>query len=521
MLTDFRINGRASGELPGSHMEGAHESSPSLPIPLASYQEVEQAEGHHGLATILAHRVAADPFNLVATLIFVGAVIHTFKAGYFRALADRLEARHRERMLAEGRTAEQKPYHDAKDDTSFAAAACHFLGEVEAVFGIWIVPLIAAITVFHGWDGVTGYFDGLLEDHKYTEPLFVVVIMAVAGTRPVLKSSAALLRQFARLGKGTPAAWWFSILTVGPLLGSFITEPAAMTIAALLLAKLIFVLQPTSAFKYATLGLLFVNVSVGGTLTHFAAPPILMVAEHWEWDLPFMLTNFGWKAAFGIVVANSLYLALFRQEFARMNQQTREDSSYGATNGEQPVPVWVTLMTLFFIGWTVLNLHHPPLFVGGFLFFLAFIMATRAHHDEVRIRGPLLVGFFLAALVTHGALQQWWIAPVLNRLSELPLFLGATVLTAFNDNAAITFLASQVPSFDWHLAADTEQARALEYAVITGAVTGGGLTVIANAPNPAGQNILQKFFAEGIAPQYLLAGAALPTVIMALAFLLL
>src|SRR5690606_23054925 len=104
----------------------------------------------------------------------------------------------------------------------------------------------------------------------------VVIIMALASTRPVLRFAEVCLRMFARIGKETPAAWWLSILIVGPLLGSFITEPGAMTIAAMLLAKKFYSLRPSPTLSYATLGLLFVNVSIGGVLTNFAAPPVLM-----------------------------------------------------------------------------------------------------------------------------------------------------------------------------------------------------------------------------------------------------
>ena len=120
--------------------------------------------------------------------------------------------------------------------------------------------------------------------------------MALASTRPIVLFAEGALRRVAALGSGTPAAWWFAILTIGPLLGSFITEPAAMTICALLLARQFYDLQPSSNLKYATLGLLFVNVSIGGTLTHFAAPPVLMVARTWQWDTLFMLDHFGWRA---------------------------------------------------------------------------------------------------------------------------------------------------------------------------------------------------------------------------------
>jgi Na+/H+ antiporter NhaD/arsenite permease-like protein len=175
------------------------------------------------------------------------------------------------------------------------------------------------------------------------------------------------------------------------------------------------------------------------------------------------------------------------------------------------VPVWITAVHVLFLVWTVFNNHYPVLCVGGFLFYLAFTQATEHHQAEFNLRPPLLVGFFLAGLVVHGGLQGWWIQPVLSRLSELPLFFGAVGLTAFNDNAAITYLASLVPGF-------TEE---LKYAVVAGAVVGGGLTVIANAPNPAGQSILSRFFPDGISPLRLFLGALVPTLITAAAFLLL
>jgi Na+/H+ antiporter NhaD/arsenite permease-like protein len=284
-----------------------------------------------------------------------------------------------------------------------------------------------------------------------------------------------------------------------------------MTISALLLARQFYALQPSPRLAYATIGLLFVNISVGGTLTHFAAPPVLMVAAPWGWDTPFMFRNFGWKAALGIVVATLLYFALFRQEFARLEQARRAAQAGAARDGGVPVPAWITSLQIAFMAFTVLVAHHPPLFVGGFLFFLAFSQATAHHQGKIDLRSPLLVGFFLAGLVVHGGLQAWWIEPVLKRLGELPLFLGATILTAFNDNAAITYLATLVPGF----------TDALKYAVVAGAVTGGGLTVIANAPNPAGQSILQRYFPEGVSPLGLVVAALAPTVIMGAAFLLL
>lgn len=509
-----------------------YETSPAFqfPLPETAYiaMEAEYASQTQKVPSLLERlkiRVVAHPFNAVATAIFFFAVAHTFLAGTFNRLAHRYEIEHQAKLQAD-----KKIYMDGKDPVSVKASLFHFFGEIEAIFGIWLLPLFLAIVLMEpeGLLVAAQYFDS----RNFTEPMFVVVVMAIAASRPVVQFAETCLRSVASLGKQSPAAWWLSILIVAPLLGSFITEPAAMTIAALLLGQQFYRFEPRSQFKYATLGLLFVNVSVGGTLTHFAAPPILMVANAWNWNLPMMFTQFGWRAIIGIVISTTIYYFIFRNDFNALEKQVHSQAA-----GEVPkmkaemAPFWIVLIHLGFIAWTVLSLHHPPFFIGGFLLFLAFTSATHHHQHDLRLRTPIMVGFFLAGLVTHGGLQGWWISPILSALSEVPLFIGATILTAFNDNAAITYLASQVTAFSpEHLVADQwlsktgtalTEAQGLEYAVVAGAVTGGGLTVIANAPNPAGQSILSKYFNHGVSPLKLLLSALLPTLIMACMFMLL
>jgi hypothetical protein len=343
----------------------------------------------------------------------------------------------------------------------------------------------------------------------FSEAIFVVVVMAIASTRPILELAEALLQRVARLGGGTPLAWWTVLLSVGPLMGSFITEPAAMTICASLLSRRFYARGPRPALAYATLGLLFVAVSVGGTLTHFAAPPVLMVAGAWGWDSPFMLRTFGWKAALAIALSLVGYLLVFRRELRALARSP--SGAAEADAARPPVPAWVTAVHLLFLLFAVWNAHHPTLLVLGLLFFLAVVEVTEDFQRDFSLRAPILVGFFLAGLVIHGGLQQWWIAPVLGRLSELPLLLGAAALTAFNDNAAITYLATLVPDF----------GAGAKLAVVAGAVAGGGLTVIANAPNPAGQSILGKHFEGGIGAAGLFLGALAPTLVVLFCFALL
>jgi len=565
----------------------------NFPPELQSYNDAGRS-----ILERLIHRIKVNPFNLVGTLIFLGAIIHTFLASKFMASSHHLEHEHelkKEQGLVPRNSVSQK------------SRLLHFMGEVEVVFGLWAALLVVAIVVYFDWPTAVDYIS-----HKvnFTEALFVVVIMTLASTRPILKLSEIFMNKAATLLGGSLIAWWLAILTLGPLLGSFITEPAAMIISALLLGRKFYILEPSNKFKYATLGLLFVNISVGGTLTHFAAPPVLMVAEPWGWGMGHMMATFGWKAAIGIFLANGLYCLAFRSEFKLLQEKftvlslkeeiltkhlSREDmeaaidrvieeiqTKEGHQNPvskliedlvekvkvqlekqylhscenqnidselahkafirrfeeiklyrlrrefphllprkqrapfidpewdrrEDPVPFWIMFVHILFMGWTIFNAHHPELFIPGMLFFLGFAVVTADYQNTIDLKPALLVGFFLGGLVTHGGVQGWWIEPVLGSLTEFPLMVTATVLTAFNDNAAITYLSTLVPGF----------TDSLKYVVVAGAVTGGGLTVIANAPNPAGQSILKNYFENGISPMGLLKGALIPTLIMFIVF---
>lgn len=488
---------------------GGHEQKP-VPFQekMKQFPAEEKAAGVSGIWDKISYRAEQEPFLLVATIIFVLAITHTFFAVPLTKYSHKIQHDHDAKIRREKEAAGEPA--KARDMVSFKATFFHFLGEIEAIFGIWVIVLIGAIMSFYDVGTVQNYISGV----NFTEPMFVVIIMALASTRPVLRFAENALSFFARFGKETPAAWWLSILIVAPILGSFITEPGAMTIAAMLLAKKFYKLKPSPMLAYGTLGLLFVNISVGGVLTNFAAPPVLMVATKWGLSTPEMLMHFGDKAVIGILISTSVYYVFFRKELAALAGRLEDHDGDGKgdlqDDHNRPIPHWITVTHLFFMGWTVFFAHTPALFIGGFLFFLAFRQGTAHHQFDVELRGPILVGFFLAGLVIHGGLQGWWLEPVITELTEWPLFVGSVVLTSFNDNAAITFLASQVSGL----------GPELKYAVLAGAVCGGGLTVIANAPNPAGQALLSRFFGDGVSPGKLVMGAFVPTVIVSLVMML-
>ena len=424
---------------------------------------------------MLAAAIVHSPLmQSVGAAIFGLALLHTFCAKQFERLAQR------------------HPRH---------AGLLHLLGEVEVVFGFWAFVLIAAMALLTGGQQAIAYAESL----QYTEPLFVFVVMVVAASRPVLSMVQRLLLALARL-MPLPTALvqaWLGLAVV-PLLGSLITEPAAMTLAALMLASQIFKPGIPEPLKYGALGVLFVNISIGGTLTSYAAPPVLMVATAWHWDTGFMASSFGWKAACAVLVNASGIAFLLRTHLGL--------AAPDASDSAQDMPLSVSLVHLLVLGGVVALAHHPVLFLGLFLFFLGYTQAYARYQSPLILKEGLLVGFFLAGLVVLGGLQQWWLQPIVSGLAPVALFFGAVGLTAVTDNAALTYLGSLIEGI----------SSASQYMLVAGAVTGGGLTVIANAPNPAGVALLKSGFNEGsIGALGLLLGALLPTAVAALFFLIL
>lgn len=416
------------------------------------------------------------PTDWIASSCFAAAITHTFLVKKFQSLARRFR------------------------DGSPGENLFHLLGEVEIVFGLWAGIFLVWLALAQGSASAVDY----LQSRDFTEAGFVFVILTLCSTRPVLQLASGLIGVLARaVPLKKPLAFYCVALTAGPLLGSFITEPAAMTVTALILLERYFRVGMSDRLKYATIGLLFVNVSIGGTLTPYAAPPILMVAPKWGWDLPYMLSHFGWKGALATLLSTALVAFRFRAELGGLRWR-EEDSETG-----RRMPFWVSLSHLLFLVLIVLNSHHLVVFIGLFLFFLGLVKVTGEYQRGLKVREGLLVAFFLGGLVVLGGPQRWWLEPLLSQLNALPLYLGSISLTAITDNAALTYLGSQVPGL----------SEASRYALVAGSVVGGGLTVIANAPNPAGYGILNASFGDdGISPGKLFASAAGPTLIAALCF---
>ena len=362
----------------------------------------------------------------IAAALFGVALLHTFSVKFFERLSHRY------------------PRH---------AGLFHLLGEVEVVFGFWAMVLIVAMALAVGGPQALQY----AESRNYTEPLFVFVVMVIAASRPVLRTVVAIVHTLAKLAPvPTPLATAWLGLAAVPLLDSLITEPAAMTIAALMLAPQIFRAGVPERLKYLALGVLFVNVSIGGTLTSYAAPPVLMVAATWQWDSAFMLLTFGWKAALAVLVNATVCTFVLRKHLPHASALA------AGQQARAPVSATVAAVHLALLAGVVLFAHHPVVFLALFLLFLAFTQAYERHQSPLILKEALLVGFFLAGLVVLGGMQRWWLQPIVCSLEPLALFAGALGLTAITDNAALTYLGSLIEGM-------SDPAK---YMLVAGAVAG-------------------------------------------------
>ena len=378
---------------------------------------------------------------------------------------------------------------------SFLQLFLHWMAEIEFAFAFWALAFLGCIFFSQTLTTTQEWFS----QNSFREPFFVLIIMLIASTSSILCLSENLLVRIAKI-LPLPKAYGFYWLTLilGPLLGSFITEPAAMTVTALLLHQNLFSKTKNQKLIYSITACLFVNISIGGTLTSFAAPPVIMISKIWNWDSLYLFQHFGWKSILAIFLNTSLTLLFNQKELKRILADSPR-----STQVLPALQLSITSLTLFFLLIFIILFSHVwlALFTAFLiLLFLNFIPTA----CPFKWKESFAVSVFLASLVILTTDQNWWLEPILNSLQNFSLFCSTTLLTGFIDNAAITALAGKVTSLT--LASKT--------AILAGSVAGGGLTLIANAPNPAGYSLLKSNFGPlGINPILFFFYALFPTLI--------
>ena len=285
--------------------------------------------------------------EIIASALFAIAILHTFMVSSFEKLSH------------------SYPKH---------AGLFHLLAEVEVVFGFWALVLVMIISMLDNTKEAVHF----VNDQNYVEPLFVFAVMVVAASKPILTLSNLAINFlsdfFSRI---TPVpkntVIFFISLSLVPLMGSFITEPAAMTIAAILLRDRFYKRGLPIKLQYAIIGVLFVNISIGGTLTNFAAPPVLMVAGAWGWSTPFMFTTFGDRAALAVFINALLITIIFHKQLPKEFIEPPQEN----------MPYTVILVHLLFLAGVVVFAHYPAVFLWIFLFFLGFTTAYSRYQNPL------------------------------------------------------------------------------------------------------------------------------------------
>lgn len=429
------------------------------------------------------------PFEILTLIVFICAVIHTFLTPKLFLISKKMA-----KKAIKGKK-KWKTYH-------FCSELIYFASEVEVVFGLWILPLIVAYPFFFSTKEVVNY----INSHDYSGPFYFMVIMVIVGTRPILYFAEALLEKLAKLGKDTPAAWWWTIMMAGPLLAIVLKEPGAMTLSALLLAHKFYHYKPSLKFQYATLALLFSNISLSALLNPYASKSLFLISNELKWEFQYLFFKFGWKAIIAILLNNMAYFLFFRKEFQSGNFPKiiplRKKTRHAP-------PLWVTVIHLLFVFLIAYNAAYFPIFIAFFVIFLGFYRATSFYQDPLKLQPAILVGFFFASLLLHGELQSWWVIKIWSKLDPFMTLISSTLFSTFIDDATLLYIFSKLPpdifenSINW---------------VISGALASGGLTIIANGPNLIGYSFLRDFFGEKVSFFSLFWAALLPTVINLLTF---
>lgn len=422
-------------------------------------------------------------------IIFALAIIHAFLTHYFYAL-------HEKYKIKANRVSKQQKFYLSLSEI------CYFFSEIEIVFGFWIIPLVLGLFLFLGVQETLHY----LTSRDYTYALYMAVVVAFVSTRPIIQCAERLLAYISRLGGNSVKTWWWTILTLGPFLDIFLKEPGAMTITSILMAKTCFPFVKSRKFRYGTLALLFLNISLGGLFSPYTSRSLFLVAQLEKWDLAYTLMHFSWKALIVILLNTGLTYFVFRKKFPK-------DSSALLTFLEnekrEHIPIWLTIIHLGLFLAIILSSEYPPIFLGVFFIFIGIHKVT--HHYQGHEQGPLqlkpaiAVGFFFASLLIHGELQEGWVLKFLSDLNFEGALAISTFLSSIIDNAIVLYFLDQIkPLKDPVL-----------YAIIAGSLSAAALTVMANGPNLIGYTILKKFFGGNISPfQLFLAG--LPLTILSL-----
>ncbi len=431
----------------------------------------------------------SSSLQLGATFLFFCAVFHTFLTPSLAKIYQ--EYQHKKMVFPE----RWKRY-------LLLGECFRLLSKIELVFIFWAVPLFFLFLWCEGYKVTMGYFNS----RNYLSALFIMVMLILLESKPIEYFSECVFSTIAKIGRQSPKCWWWTLMIAAPLSSFFLKETGAMIIASTLLVKHFYRLFPSTKFGYATMGLLFSNISISGLLSAFSSRALFMILPSVKWGNTMILQHFCWKAVLAILISTSVCYWIFRKEF----------DSFPAVSvsakAKERIPKWVICTHIGFVA-ALMILQSEPLFMGAlFVFYLAFQNFTVFYQHSINLAKIAFVGLFFVGLVVFGGLQEWWVLEVMHRMSDFGYLITAYILSISLDNALVNYIVHNLPvATDCYL-----------YLVLSGCMSAGGLTLIANMPNIVGYLILKPSFpSSSFSLGWLFLAALGPSCISVLIFWLL
>ncbi|WP_348663117.1 putative Na+/H+ antiporter [Chlamydia vaughanii] len=374
------------------------------------------------------------------------------------------------------------------------------VSRVELVFVLWAAPLFLWFLYSEGYKVTMGYFNS----RNYVFSLFIVIMLILLESRPIVYFSERIFSNIAKIGRQSPRCWWWTLMIACPLSSIFLKETGAMIIAATLLARNFYKFSPSPRFAYATMGLLFSNISIGGLTSGLSSRALFIILPSVRWGNSFILKYFCWKSIIAMLISTTIYYLIFRKEFDNFPKVVTNPSMMN-----ERVPKWIICVHIILVGSVIFARSIPLLMAAILIFYLGFQKFTIFYQHSIRTAKVCFVGLFYAGLVIFGELQEWWVLEIMHRMSDFGYLITSYTLSIFLDNALVNYLVHNLP-----VATDC-----FLYLVIAGCMSAGGLTIISNMPNIVGYLIIRPTFpSSSVSLGWLFLSALGPSIISLMTF---
>ncbi|MBQ8498549.1 putative Na+/H+ antiporter [Chlamydia sp.] len=397
-----------------------------------------------------------------SAILFFSAVIHTFLTPWLTRLYE--EYQHKKMLFPE----RWRQY-------LWLSEFLRIVSRVELVFVLWAVPLFFLFLYTEGYRVTMAYFDS----RNYVFSLFIIVMLILLESRPIEYFSQKIFATIAKIGNQSPICWWWTIMIAAPLSAFFLKESGAMIIAATLLSKHFYKFSPSPKLCYATMGLLFSNISISGLTSSFSSRALLTILPEIKWTNSFIISHFSWKVVLAILVSTTIFFCIFRKEFKKFPKTIPS-----STMMSDRVPLWIIFIHVLLVGCVILS-RAIPLFLGFLLvFYLGFQRFTIFYQNPIKTAKVCFVGLFYIGIVIFGELQEWWVLDLMHGMPDFGYMMTSYLFSIFLDNALVNHIVHNLPmANDCYL-----------YLVLVGSMSAGGLTLVSNMPNIVGYLILRPTF---------------------------